>query len=425
MLKQLCALVLSFSVLLGTALPVQAQDNQDHRVSPVAGQTWEYLNNQPAGQWSITVCSLGQREIREDAKARLYTMLETGRSNGFRKAHDLELSILALVKLGQDPSAYQKTNLLSTLSSHENLYEDGLENASPALMAYTAAESPIFESARNSIPSVTDYLVSSQQRSGGFAPTAGRDPDVIVTADAITALAPQKDVSYVSSSLERALSWLSEQQNPDGTFNAQGGANCRATAAVLTAISTLGIPLEDARFVKEGGDLLDALFRFQNTDGGFSMLMGEPSSVEATEYAALALYADQTGLSPHLSPSCYPGYAPSEPEQKRSAVMSYLQFLVGFLGMLAIIYALLLLTTWIGKKWGDRRIPFFGNPYDLESSPEAQTARPAQPPIEEVPMETMEIHIPMQAELPDFDTIPEMEPPYPSEIEPDEKTPPV
>ena len=49
MLKQLCALVLSFSVLLGTALPVQAQDNQDHRVSPVAGQTWEYLNNQPAG----------------------------------------------------------------------------------------------------------------------------------------------------------------------------------------------------------------------------------------------------------------------------------------------------------------------------------------------------------------------------------------
>ena len=40
-------------------------------------------------------------------------------------------------------------------------------------------------------------------------------------------------------------------------------------------------------------------------------------------------------------------------------------------------------------------------------------------------METMEIHIPMQAELPDFDTIPEMEPPYPSEIEPDEKTPPV
>ena len=46
-------------------------------------------------------------------------------------------------------------------------------------------------------------------------------------------------------------------------------------------------------------------------------------------------------------------------------------------------------------------------------------------PIEEVPMETMEIHIPMQAELPDFDTIPEMEPPYPSEIEPDEKTPPV
>ena len=42
-----------------------------------------------------------------------------------------------------------------------------------------------------------------------------------------------------------------------------------------------------------------------------------------------------------------PPYAPSEPEQKRSAVMSYLQFLVGFLGMLAIIYALLLLTTWI------------------------------------------------------------------------------
>ncbi len=419
MLKRLCALVLSLSVLFGAALPVQAQDDQDHRVSPVAGQTWEYLSNQPAGLWSISVFSLGQREIREDAKARLYTMLETGHSNGFRKAHDLELSILALVKLGLDPSSYQKNNLLSTLSSHEALYEDGLENASLALMAYTAADSPIFESARNSIPAVTDYLVSSQQRSGGFAPTAGRDPDIVVTADAITALAPQKEVSYVSSSLDRALSWLSEQQNPDGTFNAQGGPNCRATAAVLIALSTLGIPLEDERFVKEEGDLLDALFLFQNTDGGFAMLMGESSSVEATEYAALALYAEQTGLSPHLAPSRYPGYVPSEPEQKRSAVMSYLQFLVGFLGMLAIIYALLLLTTWIGKKWGDRRIPFFGNPYDLESSPEAQV-RPDQPPAE-APMETMEIHIPMQAELPDFDTIPEIEPPYPPETEPGEK----
>lgn len=76
-------------------------------------------------------------------------------------------------------------------------------------MAYDAVGEKIPESASNAPSGVIDYVVSSQTRSGGFALTTGRDPDVLMTAKAITALAPSRELPYVSASVEKAIDWLS------------------------------------------------------------------------------------------------------------------------------------------------------------------------------------------------------------------------
>ena len=57
------------------------------------------------------------------------------------------------------------------------------------------------------------------------------------------------------------------------------------------ALTELGISLEDARFVKNGNTLKDALLRFQLEDGSFTHLMDGDTDLLATEQAFYALVA--------------------------------------------------------------------------------------------------------------------------------------
>ena len=108
---------------------------------------------------------------------------------------------------------------MAMLYGYDNIFREGLESALYALISYDAANTQIPASARNSASAVIDYVVSSQQRSGGFAIASGREPDVKTTAQAVLALAPHTDIPYVNASVDKALSWLSAQQNADGTFS--------------------------------------------------------------------------------------------------------------------------------------------------------------------------------------------------------------
>ncbi|MEM1483994.1 prenyltransferase/squalene oxidase repeat-containing protein [Oscillospiraceae bacterium PP1C4] len=390
-MKRFCAAALSCALLFSVA--VSAELPQDQIIFPVSEQTWQYLDKNIEGSWSITAYSLGRRDIKETAKKQLAVTLEHGIANGFQSPVELEKGLISLIKLEQDPLHYKKTNLLSSLYTYDDIYKDGLDGAVFALMAYQAADAAVPEAVRNSTAAVIDYIVSSQQRSGGFAMTAGRDPDVQTTALAVTALAAKHDIPYVSASLEKAVDWLSSQQNPDGTFSLKNLPSCEATAAVLTALRVHGVSLDDPRFVKNGHDLLDALDLFENTDGGYAPQVGQSSDVTITEQVIIALHTNQTGLSPFLSPTQYPGYV--KPEM--NGIEVYLKFFIGFIGMLCIIYLLLILTTKIGKKWGGPM-----QPQQLDSLKPDEQALTADD-------HTIEIHIPMKAKLPDFDTINEQE----------------
>ncbi len=82
-----------------------------------------------------------------------------------------------------------------------------------------------------------------------------------------------------------------------------------------------------------------------------------------------------------------------KPEPDGIAV--YLRFIFGFLGMFGIVYLLLLLTNLIGKKWG--------------KIPPAENQKPSGAGGIENNGKTMELHIPMKAEMTEFESIYEEE----------------
>ncbi len=387
MLKRIAAAAVACSLFFSAAFPVFAAEQQV--IFPVSEQTWQYLDRNSAGRNSITVYSLGARQIREDARKSLTAELDAVMQTNFSSAERLEQVILSLIKLGEHPTDYKNKDLIALLSSHEDPYETGLSSACGALTVYDAAHATIPETARNSPTSLVDYIVSSQHRTGGFAPTTGRSPDVLSTAKVMTALSPYKSTPYVDSALNKALDWLGGQQSASGSFPADK-PDCITTAAVLTALSTLGVPAEDPRFVKNGNTLLGALDSFQNTDGGYGKTVGSESGVDATEHAVIALYTNAFALAPYLSPDSYPNYVEPEPD----GIAVYLRFLFSFLGMFAVVYLLLILTNLIGKKWGKI------NPSENQNSDKTGTEDNGK---------TMEIRIPMKAEMTDFESIYEEE----------------
>lgn len=376
--------------------------------APIAQQTWDYLDANAPGEWSIVAYSLGGKPIREDALTAMTSALDNGLYSGFPSITTFETLMLSLIKTGQNPTDYQTRDLITLLGDDRFLYHEGLDGVSMALSIYNAAERfdvYIPETLVNCVPEVISHIGSCQQENGGFSVRSGEPPDVGASARAVMALSGYKNIPYAQDAAQKGIEWLSTQQNEDGTFSAQADApgDCETTAAVLSAIRVCGINLDDPRFVKNGITLSKALSTFLNSDGGYSLLQGQTSSVETTEHAIIALYTDFFELFPYLPPFSYPGYVSPDqvpPVEEPTPQESSVWFIIKFLGILFLVYLLLQLTILIGKYSEKKKLP---------GSLAAEKEKQAQEEAERMQNATFEMHIPMNATLPDFDKLNETE----------------
>ena len=397
MLKKVIACAASIALLFALGHGVQAE-TVSAVVPPVSEATWAFLDGYPPGRWSTVAYSLGHKSIQKTSIELLHTTLSHGLDDGFASITQFELALLSLIKAEQDPSAYKRKNLIYLLASDDYLYHEGLDGASMALLVYEAAayyDIYVQPSVKNAEATVIDFIVSSQQKDGGFAVSAGRKADVEVTALALTALSAYRSTPYVQSAIDRGLGWLSAQQQLDGSFLRQNWPDCETTAMALTAIRSCGIAADDPRFVKNDTTLPDAVKSFLAPNGGFRPTREESPSVSATEQAVIALYADFYGCSPYLHPTAYPGYAPPQEIPEDTTVQgSGWKFAVKFSLMFGLVYLLLLLTIRIGKYAERKKLPG-----SLAAERQKKLREEAQAPLD--------FHIPMKAKLPDFDTLAE------------------
>lgn len=390
MLKQI---ILAAGVCLLLSVGVYAQNSQQ------AQTVWQYLDGQAPGPRSAIAYSLAGKPIREEIPDRLEQQFRVWDKEGFLSVVEYETALLSLIKLQEDPTNYKNMDLFSKLYPQDALRQDGLDGVTGALLAYSASGMEITQSQPNAPNSLIDRVMAAQQRSGGFAETAGEEPNVAVTARAITALFPYQSGSDVKSTVRRALEWLDSQQNGDGTFSVKGLPSGSATAETLLAVS---LYQPSPELFTKGENISAALEHFHNSDGGYGEILGGASSPQITELAVIAQYTADTGRFPYYTPESYPGYVENVPKpETQTPWASYGKFLIGFILVFSLVYVLLIITTKIGKFAEAKKLPG-----SLAAQAEKEHRQPSEVNAQE---ENMQMHIPMQAEIPDFTDIPEQE----------------
>ena len=198
--------------------------------------------------------------------------------------------ILTLTALGYDPTDVAGYNLVEKLFSFDNVSKQGLNGVIFALIALDTNNYEI-KGTENSREMLINEIVSKQLADGGFN-LSGTTGDVDMTAMAVQALAKHKEQPNVEAALEKALNFLSKSQLSTGGFGTSEGETAESSAQVLIALSALGIDVNDARFVKDGNTIVDAIMKFKVENEGFKHILSQTSSNDiATEQTLLALVA--------------------------------------------------------------------------------------------------------------------------------------
>ena len=208
--------------------------------------------------------------------------------------------IVAVKAIGRNPKNTGGFDVTAKLLEKENVVIQGLNGPIWALIALnTGGYADSSAEFKKTAKEYTAYILDAEKDGGGWSLNSSEtNADADITAMALTALAPYyKGDSKVRESADRAVLWLSENQNSDGTYSSWGTVNSESCAQVTVALTSLGIdPNKDERFIKNGKSVIDGLLGFY-TDGGFKHVStGKPNAM-ATEqgYYALTAYFRFTG----------------------------------------------------------------------------------------------------------------------------------
>ena len=181
--------------------------------------------------------------------------------------------IRTVAAMGLDVTDFAGHNLVDALRKPELVEadEDRLDMLIDLDAAGDVGKTDEFNALREQL--LTEAL-ARQQSSGEFRYTSkwpaelkqkgvDDEPDrfdyILLTAKSAQALAPYQSRKDVSTAIDKALTYLSEQQLPSGGFVKYGDEDVEEDAAGLEMLAALGISLADERFTKDGHTVLDGM----------------------------------------------------------------------------------------------------------------------------------------------------------------------
>ncbi len=212
------------------------------------------------------------------------------------KDTDLAKVILALTSQGKDATRLYKVNSNTPVDAVKKLsgteHSTSVWSAPYTLAAYSRSE---YKNREKEL-SLVNALLASQDENGAWDEYGTID----TTANAIAGLAfylNDEDSTVrtnVNEAIEAALTYLSAQQNADGSFSdSWSGRNSNSTAMVAIALAASGVDVEEGvRFIKNGNSIIDGLLSFALEDNsGFGYTDNITASDYSTEQAFRALIA--------------------------------------------------------------------------------------------------------------------------------------
>lgn len=202
-----------------------------------------------------------------------------------RKYTEYSRVVLALTAIGKDPTNVAGYDLTAPLNDYDKTVWQGINGPIWALIALDSGNYDCTVRQK-----YIDCILEKELPQGGWTLTGDRT-DSDMTGMALQALAGYQDQPKVKAATDRALEWISKNQNANGGFSTYGEATCESTAQIIVALCALGIDLEDNQFVKNGNSAMDGLLTYYTKGKGFSHLPGGNSDGMATEQAFYALVA--------------------------------------------------------------------------------------------------------------------------------------
>ncbi|WP_127491169.1 S-layer homology domain-containing protein [Paenibacillus glycanilyticus] len=254
----------------------------------------EYFKNSATRvgtDWSAIGLARANQKLPETYVQHLINNVKYSQGN-FDLVTDLERTILGLTVAGQDVSDAAGINLLDKLTNHTGMTAQGLNGPIFALIALDSGNYSISADSEWTREKLIQQVLSKQNEDGGFSLSGGSsDPDM--TAMVLTALAPYHNNQAVidASAFDKAITWLSENQQENGGYLSWGVDNSESVAQTIIALTSNHIDPTGADFTKNGVNLLDKLLQFRLPDGTFSHTVELTSNGMATEQALQALDA--------------------------------------------------------------------------------------------------------------------------------------
>lgn len=258
--------------------------------------------SQAGGEWAVIGLARSGYPVSEEYFARYIANVcqEVAEKEGVldsRKYTEYSRVVLGLTAVGYDVTDVAGYNLLEPLADYDQVIWQGINGPVYALLALDSRgyEIPAAPEGKTQTTreKLIEYILEKEIASGGWA-LFGSSADPDITAIAIQALAAYYGTdSRVTAAVDRAVARLSAMQKEDGGFGSWGSVNSESCAQVVVALTALGIdPAADARFIKNGNSVMDALLSFAVEGGGFRHMAGGGVNGMATEqgYCALAAY---------------------------------------------------------------------------------------------------------------------------------------
>jgi prenyltransferase beta subunit len=200
---------------------------------------------------------------------------------------------LGVTGAGQDARNIGGYNLIEKIYNNDRMEQQGNNGVIYSLWALDSGRYSVPDHAKWTKHKLVQYLLNQQNKAdGGWCCAFGGGSSIDLTAAALTALVPYKAEPQVQDAVAAAVKWLSSMQLSNGGYSEPGaGENAETAAQVIIALSGHGINPASESFTKQNGNLLQALMRYRNNDGGFAHLLGTSSSAGTTNQALLALAA--------------------------------------------------------------------------------------------------------------------------------------
>ncbi len=258
------------------------------------------------GEWAVLALARSGAELPQAYWDNYYAAVEKYVADCGGVLHEKKYTeysrvILALTAIGADPTDVAGYNLLTPLGDFDKTVWQGINGPVWALIALDSGEypMPVNDQAKTQATRqmYLEEILSRQLDNGGWNLTdrggnGQADPDV--TGMVLQALSNYQSQAGVKGAVSRALTYLSQTQEADGGYASHSTSNSESVVQVIVALTSLGIDLEDARFVKNGNTLLDNLLGYRQADGSFlHTSAGTGESLMSCEQGLYGLVAAQ------------------------------------------------------------------------------------------------------------------------------------